>query len=91
MWDEAKGSIDMYYWYYGTLAMFQMGGEHWERWNKNLKNVVIDNQIKEGCTEGSWDPKDPWGDEGGRVYSTALMTLCLEVYYRYPKVFGAKK
>ena len=34
----------MYYWYYGTLAMFQMGGEHWERWNKNLKTVVIDNQ-----------------------------------------------
>jgi hypothetical protein len=91
IWDEAKGSIDMYYWYYGTLAMFQMGGEHWERWNKNLKNVVIDNQLKEGCTEGSWDPKDPWGEEGGRVYSTALMTLCLEVYYRYPKVFGAKK
>jgi len=90
VWDEAKGSIDMYYWYYGTLAMFQMGGEHWERWNKNLKTVVIDNQLKDGCTEGSWDPKDPWGEEGGRVYSTALMTLCLEVYYRYPKVFGAK-
>ena len=41
-----KGSIDMYYWYYGTLAMFQMGGEHWERWNKNLKTVVIDNQLQ---------------------------------------------
>ena len=34
----------MYYWYYGTLAMFQMGGENWERWNKNLKTVVIDHQ-----------------------------------------------
>jgi hypothetical protein len=93
VWDEARGSIDMYYWYYGTLAMFQMGGEHWERWNKNLKTAVIDHQRKDedGCLAGSWDPLDPWGDEGGRVYSTALMTLCLEVYYRYPRVFGTKK
>jgi hypothetical protein len=90
VWDEAKGSIDMYYWYYGTLAMFQMGGENWERWNKNLKTVVIDHQRtdKDGCLDGSWDPIDPWGEEGGRVYSTALMAMCLEVYYRYPRVFG---
>jgi hypothetical protein len=91
LWDEARGSIDMYYWYYGTLAMFQMGGENWDRWNKNLKTVVIDHQIQDGCNEGSWDPVDPWGEEGGRVYSTAIMTLCLEVYYRYPRVFGTKK
>ena len=33
----------------------------------------------------------PWGDEGGRVYSTALLTMCLEVYYRYGRVFGTKR
>jgi hypothetical protein len=27
---------------------------------------------------------------GAAIYSTALMTFCLEVYYRYPKVFGAR-
>jgi hypothetical protein len=92
LWDEARGSIDMYYWYYGTLAMFQMGGDNWDRWNKNLKTVVVDHQHHgDSCLEGSWDPVDPWGEEGGRVYSTALMTLCLEVYYRYPRVFGTKK
>jgi hypothetical protein len=70
--------------------MFQMGGEHWDKWNKNLKTVAIDNQIKVGCAAGSWDPKDPWGDEGGRVYSTALMILCLEVPYRHPRVKAAQ-
>jgi hypothetical protein len=90
VWDEAKGSIDMYYWYYGTLVMHQLGGEHWERWEKNLKPLVVDHQIQNGCAAGSWDPKDPWGEDGGRVYSTALMTMCLEVYYRYPKVFGTR-
>ncbi|MCA9322617.1 MAG: terpene cyclase/mutase family protein, partial [Planctomycetes bacterium] len=27
VWDPARGSIDMYYWYYGTLAMYQYGGD----------------------------------------------------------------
>jgi hypothetical protein len=93
VWDEAKGTIDMYYWYYGTLVMHQLGGARWEAWNRSLKPAVVDQQIASaaGCAEGSWDPKDPWGEEGGRVYSTALMTLCLEVYYRYPRVFGTRR
>ena len=44
----------------------------------------------EGCFKGSWDPLDAWGEEGGRVYSTSLLTMCLEVYYRYGRVFGTK-
>jgi hypothetical protein len=91
VWDESRGSIDMYYWYYATLAMHQLGGPAWEQWNKSLEKAVIESQVKEGCAEGSWDPKDPWGAEGGRVYSTALMTLCFEVYWRYPLVFGGRK
>jgi hypothetical protein len=90
-WDERKGSIDMYYWYYGTLAMHQLGGKPWEQWNESLERAVIQNQVEDGCGEGSWDPVDPWGEEGGRVYATALMTLCFEVYWRYPLVFGARK
>jgi hypothetical protein len=90
-WDVPGGAIDMYYWYYGTLAMHQLGGPAWDRWNKSLEKAVIQSQVKEGCAEGSWDPKDPWGGDGGRVYSTALMTMCFEVYWRYPRVFGTRK
>jgi hypothetical protein len=78
--------LNMYYWYYGTLACFQMGGEYWPKWNTSVRDVLISHQIREGHATGSWDPNaslDPWGKEGGRVYSTALAALCLEVYYRF--------
>ena len=39
--------------------------------------------------KGSWDPIGPWGGDGGRVYSTSVMAMCLQVYYRYGRVFGA--
>ena len=90
-WDPNDGSIDMYYWYYATLAMFQVGGEPWKKWEAGLKSAVIDTQRKDTdyCMyKGSWDPVDPWGPDGGRVYSTACLALCLEVWYRYDKVFG---
>ncbi|MEZ6197382.1 MAG: prenyltransferase/squalene oxidase repeat-containing protein [Planctomycetota bacterium] len=96
LWDESRGSIDMYYWYYGTLAMFQVGGPGWEAWNRAMQRAVVDTQrgVRKGGEPdnftGSWDPKGAWGENGGRIYSTAIMTLCLEVYYRYGKVFGAK-
>ena len=39
--------------------------------------------MKEGPLAGSWDNSDLWGSYGGRVYTTALATLTLEVYYRF--------
>ena len=93
-WNPNDGSIDMYYWYYATLAMFQVGGEPWNKWNKAMQGAIVDTQRKDTdyCMyKGSWDPLDPWGPDGGRVYSTSCMALCLEVYYRYDKVFGTKE
>ena len=86
-WERPK--LDFYYWYYGTLALYQVGGDPWERWNRDMIGALLPNQRKEPeCLRGSWDPIDAWGEEGGRVYATALLTMCLEVYYRYPRVFG---
>ncbi|MDF1700353.1 MAG: terpene cyclase/mutase family protein [Planctomycetota bacterium] len=92
-WNATDGSIDMYYWYYATLAMFQVGGKSWDTWRRAMDKAMIDPQRKDTdyCQyKGSWDPIGPWGGDGGRVYSTAIMALCLEVYQRYDLVFGAK-
>jgi len=92
VWNTNDGSIDMYYWYYGSYAMFQVGGKHWDTWQKKMTDAVLNTQRKqaEGNFYGSWDPVDPWGQDGGRVYSTAIMVLCLESYFRYGKVLGAR-
>ncbi|MCB9898700.1 MAG: terpene cyclase/mutase family protein [Planctomycetes bacterium] len=92
-WSEDEpGYVDFYYWYYATYAMYQWGSENkadWNKWNEGI-HFVIDHQNKEGEKKGSWDPQvDPWSRYGGRVYSTAILALLLEVYYRYDTVIGA--
>ncbi len=74
----------IYYWYYATIAMFQVGGKAWETWNSALTKTLLVHQRRGGCLEGSWDPPDNfWGQVGGRLYSTTLNILNLEIYYRY--------
>ncbi len=80
---------DLYYWYYGTYATFQMGGPAWEAWNQALKGALLAWQSQAGHAHGSFEPDDAWGYAGGRVYSTALAALSLEVYFRYPR-FAAR-
>ncbi len=90
VWDTEDGSIDMHYWHFGTLGMFQVGGSRWRKWDKAMKVAVVKNQFPRGSGSrtGSWDPMGRGGTERGRVGSTALMVLTLEVYYRYDRVFG---
>lgn len=81
---------DFYYWYYATYAMHNMGGEYRVWWNWRIRDVLLENQVRTGDKAGSWDPKDDrWAKTGGRVYTTALGALCLEVYYRYSDALNA--
>jgi len=89
IWDPKAGTIDEYYWYYATYALFQMGGRHWTEWQKHLTAAVIKPQHRDKAKKnlyGSWDPIGAWGEDGGRVYTTAILTLTLEAYYRYSKL-----
>ncbi len=45
--------------------------------------MLLDTQHKEGALSGTWDPKDQWESSGGRIYSTSLRLLMLEVSYRH--------
>jgi hypothetical protein len=88
---DPKGSwVDHYYWYFGTYAMYQVGGQSWAQWSKAIQDAVIPTQRADGNFKGSWDSDDAWGKDGGRVYSTAILVLTLESYYRYARVQGGR-
>ena len=79
------GSVDFYYWRFGTLAMRDAAwDEDWKAWRLATEGALIPRQVGEagGCARGSWDAADPWKDEGGRVYSTAMAALALEACAR---------
>jgi hypothetical protein len=81
-------TCNYYDWYNCTLAVYMAdgpGGTHWQRWNSTVRDRVIALQrpANSGCERGSWPCLDPYSLSGGRIYSTALAVLTLEVYYRY--------
>jgi hypothetical protein len=86
-WNPDAGSIDFVYWFFGTHALFHVRGRPWRVWNDALRRTATRNQHPRGsgARTGSWDPVGVWGRDGGRVYATALMTLTLQAYYRWPR------
>ena len=71
---------DLYCWFWASNALFLNGGGDWSAWNKHAKQAIVDVQ----SANGSWPMNDRWAEYGGRVYSTAIGLLTLQVYYRYP-------
>ena len=77
VWDQNT----LYSCYYYQQAFFQAGGDDWKFWNDQYLAQILKHQEK----DWSWHhAKTAQG--GDWIYSTALNTLMLEVYYRYLKV-----
>ncbi len=78
IWRCSRDIVNYYYWYYGLLALTRHGGERGRDWRAALSSTLLAHQILEGPVAGSWEPLDPWGRIGGRVYSTAYAVLSLQ-------------
>jgi len=80
---QARGNL--YFWYYGTLALFRVGGDPWRRWNAAMQETLLPAQEQ----DGSWRPISIYAldyagdDDRDRSYTTAMCVLSLEIYYRY--------
>ncbi len=77
---------DAYKIYYGTLASFQQQGATWNAWNLAMKKSLVKSQREGDPSElgGSWDPTPGhFGEKAGRLFTTSMLALCMEIYYRY--------
>ena len=74
---------DVYHDYYATLALHHARHREWEAWHVPVREHLIKTQATKGHEAGSWHFKDAHGDVGGRLYTTAMSAMILEVYYRY--------
>ena len=84
-----NGKVDIYYDYYATQLMKQYGGEKWTKWNKVMRDSLVETQSKSGNSAGSWwFPKSAHSEKGGRLYHTSMACMTLEVYYRYLPLYS---
>jgi len=86
------GSMDMYYYYYATQVVHFFEGKSWKTWNEGetagtgMRDILIAAQNTKGDQNlfGSWEADSGTiGRSCGRVGTTALSLLTLEVYYRH--------
>ncbi|MDO4583563.1 MAG: hypothetical protein Q4D62_05610 [Planctomycetia bacterium] len=88
--DWGYSGSDLYYNYYATLLLRHYGGVQWERWNPAMRDYLIATQSYQGHESGSWyfnEPDKSHNLTGGRLYTTAMATMILEVYYRYMPIY----
>ena len=87
---SGPSKTNVYYNYYATQVMHHYGGSPWKRWNSKMREHLIATQAAVGHEAGSWHFEDQHGDVGGRLYTTAMAVMTLEVYYRYMPLYGER-
>lgn len=85
--------FDMYYYYYATQVLHYREGDEWAKdWNPKMRDMLIKKQVKDKAkpaVDGSWDKDPTWiGDSCGRLGTTAMALLTLEVYYRHLPLYN---
>lgn len=81
---------DMYFNYYATQVLHHYEGPKWDKWNKQLRDHLVQSQMKTGHEAGSWFFPDKHALSGGRLYTTAMCAMILEVYYRHLPIYGER-
>lgn len=87
--DKSVMANNMYFNYYATQVMHHYGGYPWQKWNRVMREYLIETQGKKGHERGSWyfEGADHGSMTGGRLYCTAMACMTLEVYYRHMPLY----
>ncbi len=61
--------------------MYKLEKTYSKQWSKNIKDILVAQQDKkDACNKGSWSPTEFQSKKNGRVYSTSLAIMTLEIY-----------
>ena len=82
-----RSNGDAYFNYYVTLFLFHVGQPFWDEWNPSIRDHLVKTQAQKGHEAGSWYFENVYGKEGGRVYTTAMCAMTLEIYYRFSPLY----
>jgi Leucine Rich repeat len=89
--DKGKtGMFDIYYYYYASQVVHNCGVPEWHVfWNPLMRDWLTKLQvIGNEHTAGGWDPDQSiTGSAGGRLFTTCMALLTLEIYYRHPPTY----
>lgn len=88
--NTGPSKTDMYFNYYATQVLAHHDGTDWREWNEELREYLIGTQSRSGHEAGSWFFEDRHGSYGGRMYTTAICAMILEVYYRHMPLYGSE-
>ncbi|MCL1856873.1 MAG: terpene cyclase/mutase family protein [Kiritimatiellaeota bacterium] len=90
-----------YYFYYATQCMYNEGGNRWKRWDDRMNPAYTMSQtiipaMESGYVDhtgkaraiGFWKFEEPPHVETGGIFDTALVTLQLEIYYRFMTTYS---
>jgi len=85
--DDPGPIANLHLWHFGALAAARYDGDERARaWRAALVKMLAGHQrVTPWADAGAWDPIDPWGRVGGRVYSTAasMLAWCAPTAYRW--------
>jgi hypothetical protein len=92
--DRPNPLTNVYYFYYATQVVHIYGGLAWKDWNEGpevggqrtigMRDWLVNLQLKDGPNLGTWDPDRAFiGASCGRLGTTCMCLLNLEVYYRH--------
>lgn len=92
---DGKGALrDTLYFHHATRVIAFYDGEEWKTWNEGpkgpdgvrkggMRDWLVNAQARpDNEFGGSWGAEGEWGKRVGRLGTTALNALTLEVYYR---------
>lgn len=74
---HAGDAVDYFAVYFATTQLRESGDASALDQLSSIRDALLRKQVQQGSESGSWSPDDRWATAGGRLYTTAMVSLAL--------------